>query len=94
MTGFVSVSLKIAEARTIFVADAHRGDNQRFIVQADEKLTAFLELESVIEKVSAQLELTKSTPQIALCEQWAVCHPRAFPVKKERTGRTTISDSG
>jgi hypothetical protein len=34
--------------RTIFVADAHRGDGQRFIVRADEKLTAFLELESAI----------------------------------------------
>jgi hypothetical protein len=33
---------------TIFVADAHRGDGQRFIVRADEKLTAFLELESAI----------------------------------------------
>jgi hypothetical protein len=34
--------------RTIFVADAHRGDGRRFIVQADEKLSAFLELESAI----------------------------------------------
>jgi len=32
--------------RTIFVADAHRRDGQRFIVHADEKLTAFLELDS------------------------------------------------
>jgi hypothetical protein len=28
--------------------DAHRDDGQRFIVRADEKLTAFLELESAI----------------------------------------------
>ena len=35
------------EARTIGVVDAQRCD-ARFIVQADEKLTAFLELESVI----------------------------------------------
>ena len=28
--------------------DAHRGDGKRFVVRADEKLTAFLELESVI----------------------------------------------
>jgi hypothetical protein len=33
------------EGRTIFIADAHRGDGQRFVVHADEKLTAFLELE-------------------------------------------------
>ena len=31
--------------RRIFVADAHRGDGRRFIVRADEKLTAFVELE-------------------------------------------------
>jgi hypothetical protein len=34
--------------RTIWIADTHRGDGKRFIVRADEKLTAFLELESVI----------------------------------------------
>ena len=33
--------------RTIFVADAHRGDAQRFGVRSGEKLTAFLELELV-----------------------------------------------
>ena len=36
-----------SKGRTIFVADAHRGDGQRFVVHADEKLTAFLELEKV-----------------------------------------------
>jgi hypothetical protein len=29
----------------IFIADAHRGDGKRFVVRADKKLTAFLELE-------------------------------------------------
>ena len=33
--------------RTIWIVDAHR-DGKRFIVRADEKLTAFLELESAI----------------------------------------------
>jgi hypothetical protein len=32
----------------IFVADAHRDDGKRFVVRADEKLTAFVELESAI----------------------------------------------
>ena len=32
------------EGRTIWIADAHR-DGKRFVVQADEKLTAFLELQ-------------------------------------------------
>jgi hypothetical protein len=32
----------------LFVADAHRDDGKRFIVRADEKLAAFVELESAI----------------------------------------------
>jgi hypothetical protein len=34
--------------RTIWIADAHRDHGKRFVVHADEKLTAFLELEAVI----------------------------------------------
>jgi hypothetical protein len=34
--------------RTIFVADAHQGDGKRFVVRAEEKLTAFVELESAV----------------------------------------------
>ena len=37
-----------SSGRTIFVADAHRDDGKRFVVRADEKLTAFVELESAI----------------------------------------------
>jgi hypothetical protein len=35
------------EGRTIWIVDAHRGDGKRFVVHADEKLAAFLELERV-----------------------------------------------
>ena len=35
--------------RTILIADAHRDDGRRFVVHADEKLTAFLELEAAIQ---------------------------------------------
>jgi hypothetical protein len=41
------VSALDSHGRTIWIADAHRGDGKRFVVRADEKLTAFLELESV-----------------------------------------------
>jgi hypothetical protein len=34
--------------RTIWIADAHRDDGKRFVVHANEKLTAFVELESAI----------------------------------------------
>jgi len=33
-----------SEGRTIWIVDAHVGDGRRFIVHADEKLTAFVEL--------------------------------------------------
>src|SRR5215469_2968679 len=46
-TRSVSASLKIAEGRTIWIVDAHRDDGKRFVVRADEKLTAFLVLEAV-----------------------------------------------
>jgi hypothetical protein len=42
------VSAIHSSGRTIWIADAHRGDGQRFVVHADEKLTAFLELERAI----------------------------------------------
>jgi hypothetical protein len=41
------VSAVDCNRRTIWIADAHR-DGQRFMVRADEKLTAFAELESAI----------------------------------------------
>jgi hypothetical protein len=42
------VSALDREGRTIFVDDAYRDNGKRFVVRVDEKLTAFLELESVI----------------------------------------------
>jgi len=39
------VSAVDSEGRTIFIVDAHR-DGQHFIVRAEEKLTAFIEVES------------------------------------------------
>jgi hypothetical protein len=40
------VSAIDSSGRTIWIADAHRGDGKRFVVHADEKLTVFLELGS------------------------------------------------
>jgi len=42
------VSALDLEGRTIRIADARRGVGRRFIVRADEILTAFLELERAI----------------------------------------------
>jgi hypothetical protein len=38
----------IPTGRTIWIADAHRDNGKRFVVHAEEKLTAFVELESVV----------------------------------------------
>jgi hypothetical protein len=42
------VSAIDTNGRTIWIADAHRDDGKRFIVHADEELTAFLGLESAV----------------------------------------------
>ena len=39
------VSAIDSQGRTIWIVDAHRDDGRRFIVRADEKLSAFVELE-------------------------------------------------
>jgi hypothetical protein len=38
----------IAAGEPIWIVDAHRSDGKRFIIRADELLTAFLELESAV----------------------------------------------
>jgi hypothetical protein len=47
-----SVAAVDSRGETIFIADAHRGDGKRFVERADEKLMAFMELESAIVKQS------------------------------------------
>jgi hypothetical protein len=40
------VSALDSQGRTIWITDAHRDDGKRYVVHAEKKLTAFLELES------------------------------------------------
>jgi len=44
----VQATPQSSNGRTIWIADAHRGDGKRFVVHAEEKLTAFVELELAI----------------------------------------------
>jgi hypothetical protein len=44
------VSAVDSQGRTICIVDAHRDDGKRFVLRADEKLTAFLELERVMRR--------------------------------------------
>ena len=48
------VSALDLEGRTIWIVDAHR-DGRRFIVRADEKLTAFVELQRAIHEFAVSL---------------------------------------
>ena len=45
-----------SSGRTIWIVDAHRGDGKRFIARADEKLSAFVELEREVLTVTFYLE--------------------------------------
>ena len=51
---FVRLSAIESEGRTIWIVDAH-GYGKRFVVRADEKLSAFLELEKAIYKFAVDL---------------------------------------
>jgi hypothetical protein len=48
------ISALDVQGRTIWIVDAHR-DGKRFIVRAEEKLTAFLELQRAIHEVAVRL---------------------------------------
>jgi len=49
------VSALDLEGQTIWIANAHHGDGKRFVVRADEKLTAFVELERAIHEFAVSL---------------------------------------
>jgi hypothetical protein len=54
------VSAIDSRGRTIWIVDAHRGDGKRFVVRADEKLTAFVELELAILRATAAVKLQRT----------------------------------
>jgi hypothetical protein len=57
--GWVSASDRYA--RTTCIADAHR-DGKRYIVRAEDKLTAFLEMEAATRAEAATLRQTLYAP--------------------------------
>ena len=50
------VSAIDSNGQTIWIVDAHRGDGRRFIVHADEKLSAFVERERQVLTLTFYLE--------------------------------------
>jgi hypothetical protein len=61
------VSAIDSSGRTIWIADAHRDDGKRFIVRADEKPTAFLELEEPRANHRASKVRAAKAAQSGLC---------------------------
>jgi hypothetical protein len=59
------VSAVDSNGRTTWIADAHRDDGKRFIVSADEKLTAFLELESQLSKETQSIPSVHSPRKLS-----------------------------
>ena len=49
------VSAVDSRGRTIWIVDAQRGDGKRFIVRAEELLTAFWDLERAIHQLAVSL---------------------------------------
>jgi len=58
------VSAIDSQGRTIWIVDAHRDDGKRCVVQVDEKLTAFRELEAA-SRASQQSLITVATGEVA-----------------------------
>jgi hypothetical protein len=56
------VSAVDSNGRTIWIADAHRDDGKRFVVHANERLTAFVELESAIRASDVKLYIDATIP--------------------------------
>jgi hypothetical protein len=53
------------KGRTIWIVDANGGDGKRYVVRADEKLSAFIELESAaIQECSKDLIFSNYRPRV------------------------------
>jgi hypothetical protein len=65
--GSLVVSAIDSNGRTIWIADAHRDDGKHFVVRADEKLTAFIELAS------------PSAPSVPSLQQFGITNPLPDP---------------
>ena len=55
------VSAIDSNGRTIWIVGAHRGDEKRFVVREDEKLTVFVELERITRELALSALLGDDT---------------------------------
>ncbi len=61
------VSAIDSKGRTIWIVDAHRDNGKRLVVHGDEKLTAFLELESAISGIALSCLTRFAASRFLLC---------------------------
>jgi hypothetical protein len=66
------VSAVDSEGRTIWIADAHRDDGNRFVVRADEKLTAFLGYLPRFRKQSAKAVFRELGSVVTVETRWSL----------------------
>src|SRR5438093_12035880 len=71
------VSAIDSNGRTIWIADAHCGGGKRFVVRADEKLIAFLELESATRKFDAYCAIASKYVRSIRDGRHSRAHPNA-----------------
>jgi hypothetical protein len=84
------VSAVDSNGRTIFVADAHCGDRKRFVVHADEKLTAFVELEAAIRPGPAVMKNTLSNNKSRFLSILVVLTAILSPIAVQRPSQLFI----
>ena len=75
------VSAVDREGRTIWIVDAHRGDGKRFVVRSDEKLTAFLELESAT-RTGLLLKQEHATPWVTKTEDVGISRECSYRLRR------------
>jgi hypothetical protein len=82
-----------SRGRTIWIADTHRDDGKRFVVRADEKLTAFLELEWAIRGLNVSLCLGAGFCFDNLSQRPKITESQSAPVSlPQATERQRITD--
>jgi hypothetical protein len=89
------VSAIDSEGRTIWIVDAHRGDGKRLVVHADEKLTAFVELElrAAAAEIQTQPKDVIERPRLTFSSRYVRMNRHACGTPSRRPGPTDYGDT-
>ena len=80
-----------SDAQTIWIANAHRDDGKRFVVRADEKLTAFLELEFCdLRGAESAVGISKFAPSVGVRGASAPLRPEMSRITRANLVRSSI----